>query len=355
MRRMSSGAVRAVLLLSTPVLALPLAASPAIGATLSVGPGQSIQAAIDAAPPGSTIQVAPGTYNENLVVTKDNITLQGAGPGSTLLRPPASPRNTPCDPQEGVGLVSGICIVGDVNFTNGQVNRPVLQSRVAGFDIQNFSSYGILIVGANGPTVEGNVLSNNGAYGVFAIASSAIQYLSNTTNGNVQAGMYIGSSPQAQAVVRGNVSRGNLGDGILLGISNVGSVTDNDFSGNCAGIRVVGGPNVGVNWEISRNVLNGNNRACPGRSGVGILVLGGHNISIQGNTVNGNVASGPSPAQGGIVVVSRGTFPPSNVFVVGNTAFGNLPADLVWDRTGTGIVFAANRCATSIPPGLCAA
>ncbi|MGH9277315.1 MAG: right-handed parallel beta-helix repeat-containing protein [Acidimicrobiales bacterium] len=353
MRRTALCALRTAILFSTGVLALPLAASPAGGALLSVSPGQSIQAAIDAAPPGSTIHVSPGVYNENLLVTKDGITLQGAGPGSTLLRLPASPRATPCDPQEGLGRASGICIVGDVNFSTGEVTRRVPQARVTGFDIQNFSSYGILIIAAEGVTVDGNVSSNNSAYGVFAIDSSGIQFLSNTTNGNVQAGLYIGSSPEARAVVSGNTANGNLGEGILIGISNGGSVTNNNFSGNCVGIRLVGGPGVGVNWALSGNVLNGNNRACLGRSGAGIAVLGGHNISIEANTVNGNVASGPATLRGGIVVTSRGGTPSSNVFVVGNTAFNNVPADLIWDQAGASIVFTRNRCGTAIPPGLC--
>jgi hypothetical protein len=147
---------------STSVLALCLTASVAAGDVLVVSPGQSIQAAINAAPPGSTIQVLPGVYNEILVVTNDDITLQGAGPGSTLLRPPASPRSTPCDPVEGSERASGICIIGDVDFVNSRVLRHVQHPRMTGFDIQNFSSYGILIAGAAGVTVDGNVSSKTG-------------------------------------------------------------------------------------------------------------------------------------------------------------------------------------------------
>jgi hypothetical protein len=60
--------------------------------TISVGPGQSIQAAVDLASPGDTILVQPGTYTETgrpcpaeptvscaVVVNKDNINLVAQG------------------------------------------------------------------------------------------------------------------------------------------------------------------------------------------------------------------------------------------------------------------------------------
>jgi pectin methylesterase-like acyl-CoA thioesterase len=40
---------------------------------------QTIQAAIDAAPVNATIQINPGTYEENLVITK-SLKLIGSGP-----------------------------------------------------------------------------------------------------------------------------------------------------------------------------------------------------------------------------------------------------------------------------------
>ncbi len=44
---------------------------------------------------------------------------------------------------------------------------------------------------------------------------------------------------------------------------------------------------------------------------------------------------------------------PRNIAILRNTLSGNQPADLIWDHTGTAIDFVANRCATSLPPGLC--
>src|SRR4051794_6876385 len=91
------------LLFAVLAMALPAAAG---ARTIKVFEGDSIQAAIDAADPGDTIKIKPGTYAENLWVNKDDITIKGAGSSRTELVPPATP-NPFCGADQG--SVNGIC------------------------------------------------------------------------------------------------------------------------------------------------------------------------------------------------------------------------------------------------------
>src|SRR3954471_20761466 len=63
-----------------------LFASPALAATLNVpGSYPTIQSAINAGQDGDTIQVAAGTYYENLVWNDTALTLAGAGAATTII------------------------------------------------------------------------------------------------------------------------------------------------------------------------------------------------------------------------------------------------------------------------------
>jgi hypothetical protein len=68
------------------------------------------------------------------------------------------------------------------------------------------------------------------------------------------------------------------------------------------------------------------------------------------NSVRGNQPKEPTPLAGGIVVVSTASFgagPGEHNLIKRNHAFNNRPADIVWDRQGSGNRFRHNRCDTS--------
>jgi len=330
-------------------------AAPAGAATFTVNPGQSIQAAIDAAPAGSTITVKPGTYHGNVAITKNNIKLVGTQ-GKTILKPAVGAPTGPCavaGPGGGPPESDGICVLGHFDFSTFTLISPIKGVRVTGFTVENFPSQGIFVLGGLNTIVRNNTLVNNGGYGVFANTSTTTAILNNTASGSGEAGVYVGDSPQANAVVQGNNVFDN-GFGIFIRSASHGAVTSNKAHDNCIGILFLSEPNTDENWAATGNQVNHNSKACPASdesppiSGAGIVMFGARNITIQGNTVNGNAPAGPTIVSGGIVLIEGS----SGNSVIGNTAHGNDPADLI-DQSGASNTFSANNCDTSIPGGLC--
>src|SRR3954449_9159782 len=109
MRRLSA-------LLLGALVASMVGLAPAGAAEFVVHPGESIQAALRAAPPGSTITVRKGVYHEAVTLTDDGMKVRGDNavlepPPPPATPPPAGPCFDPGDP----GGVTGFCVVGDVD------------------------------------------------------------------------------------------------------------------------------------------------------------------------------------------------------------------------------------------------
>jgi len=339
------------------VVAGLLAAAPAYAKTHQVREGESIQAAIDAAKPGETVVVHRGTYQESLLIDKDGIRLKG---NHVRLHPPANPDDTPCPPIEPV---TGICVLGAGDLMNGVITDYVTGVRIKGFTIEHFSGAGIIAVGSELLRVSHDKLIDNGGYGAFALVSKSPHFLHNLSSDNAAPGLYVGDSPEANAVVRQNRSLDNNGEGILLRDAVGGKVSQNRLVGNCAGLLALAdAPGPAGNFQIDHNRVLENNKACPGdpqedeppMSGLGIGLLGAFDTSVSHNDVRGNQATGDSFLSGGIAVAEAGPggTAPQNDVVSHNKAFDNAPFDLFWDGTGS-VAFTKNHCATSEPPELC--
>ena len=348
-------ALMPVVVAATLVLAVGLSAASASAATTVVGPGDSIQDAIDAAQPGDTI-VVRGVHHENLAITTDGITLRGVG---AVLEPAATPLENVCSDPSAPDAVNGICVVGDVDFDTGTVLREIQNVTVSGLTISGFNE-GITAFGAHNATFQGNVASDNEEYGITAFVSTGTKFMFNQVSGAEEAGIYIGDSPNANATVVGNESFDNL-FGILVRNGEHGSIVNNYVHDNCLGIPFfadIPGP-AGL-FNVAANTIADNTKACPASedapfpvSGVGVALLGATGVTIAGNRITGNVPSGDTAFSGGVIVGTGigGTAPTGNQ-VHGNTLLNNQP-DLSWDGTGTGNAFRGNRCQTSSPAGLC--
>ena len=98
----------------------------------------TVQSAIDAAPTGATIVVAPGTYTEQLSITK-SVSVRGAGASATIIQAPQSLvplPNVVVNPGFGWGPdISGLVVVGnhaDVTISGVSVTGPLPCGTVVG-------------------------------------------------------------------------------------------------------------------------------------------------------------------------------------------------------------------------------
>jgi Periplasmic copper-binding protein (NosD) len=221
----------------------------------------TIQAAINAANPGDTVLVAPGTYKENVNFAGKLITVTSSdGPSVTTI--------------DG-GQAGSV-----VTFNTGEGASTILN----GFTIQNGTSVehvgGGIYINSSSPTVTNNFVQNNtaasGGAGIgIEFASPRIQ--GNTVQNNTQAGGYSGG------IGGGGISVAGIGSALVVG-----------------------------------NVIA--NNSWPSGDGGGITLFAAGTPTIRDNTITGNVASGVSPASqgGGIWIVNT-----SDAFVVQNLIYSN--------------------------------
>src|SRR5262245_16694821 len=91
-----------------------------IAETQLVQPGDSIQAAVDAASPGDTVMVKAGTYRESVKIQTDGLTLRAEG---TVTINPLEYGNGQCYLP---GHVAGFCVVpADFDPSVGSYTRRV--------------------------------------------------------------------------------------------------------------------------------------------------------------------------------------------------------------------------------------
>ncbi len=357
---------------STAVLGVLLAFAVPAGAHgrgIVVKPGESIQAAVDAAPPGATIYVKRGTYAENVAITKDGITLLSRG--AKLVPPTTTPPRNACsfgDPASDPSATEGICVVGAVSFPDPEgfpvVTDPVRNVTISGFDVAGFPGSGIFFFGADNPVVSRNVTTDNEEYGIVRFSSSGGKIVGNRASGSAEAGIYVGDSPNADVLVAGNDASDNEQFGFFFRDAAHGDVVGNRAHGNCMGAIVLNtGGNVAADWRFTANRINDNSRFCPANaeeqtdasSGIGIAIAGASDNRIYGNYIRDNTPSGGVDFAGGVVVADigiPGANPPSGNVVKRNVILGNQP-DIFWDGSGNGNVFDDNLCRTSVPDGLC--
>lgn len=232
-----------------------------VGTVRTVGTGgtyPTIQAAIDAAAAGDLIMVAPGVYNENVVMYKP-VRLQGAGSGSTFIN--ANP--SPLDRLQA--FHAKVDALGARDFANFLLKDPFTAAE---------------------------------APGIFVIGELIYP------NGNLQTQqpgtktMNLGNPFNVPSLIDGfTISGSKAGGGIfaVAGVSNL-TISNNNITnnqGNYAGGIGVGTPDVGFDSQ-NDNVIVRNNKVHTngGVDGSGGIAMneGSENYLVEGNVVTGNMS-----------------------------------------------------------------
>ena len=260
------------------------------GATIIVPTDQpTIQAAVDAASPGDTIQVQPGSYQES-------VRIRGAKPGLTIeaadATDPPTIHGTPNKSVDGIRVdsVDGVIFrnLRIVGAYDGVRLNSVRNAIVVGLDIEN-SALGIRVNHGQGTIVDRCIVLGT----------------------RVEQGILVASAPGT--LIRGST----IGDTAREGIRVVGSpgvVLEDDLvsgSRRADGIAVGGSPGV----EIDGCVVSDS-------SGDGIHVTNSAGLVLSGNSATDNLEIG--------LAISRS--PPfrsvADVIAAGNSASGNREAEI---------------------------
>jgi parallel beta-helix repeat protein len=275
---------RTIPLLTTMALTLLVASGVALavgigsaGAQSSVvGPGESIQKAVNAADPGDTI-IVRGVHREDVVIRKNGIKLRGFG-NAVIEVPARAKADAPCS--KAFGPVA-ICVLGDVNKTGKLTGQRVSDVSVSGFTFRGFTD-AFMIGGsfARNATVVGNRITGNVATGITFDKSVNTTIAKNHVIGNPETaesfGILVGSSSRTKIV--NNVFR-SYDYGVDFDESTNTTIAGNDFIGNSVtGISVFDSPGTKI---LSNDMI---------RSGiVGTFMFGPKlaNAKVVGNNISG--------------------------------------------------------------------
>ena len=289
------------------VLCLAILVPPLRAATLNVGPGQpysTIQSAINAAAPGDTVLVAPGTYYENLLVQNKSIALKSIAGAATT-------------------IIDG----GRHDVTLQLSDTPDLTMLVTGF---TFRGGGTPISPSNGgitlfgfATITDNIIQNNYGYGISVLGGTAdilnnhISTVSPTAGQPqcyiyAQAGISVLSSagPSTTTTTKTHIS-GNLIEG------------DGTF---CSGSGVIASVIVPV--LIENNTIRGTDIAI-GVSDLNRADEGPHVVVRQNliyNNRNGGLAFDYFPFYGS-TPYGKG---PATIFATNNTLYNNITSGAMY-------------------------
>lgn len=173
---------------------------------------------------------------------------------------------------------------------------------------------------------EGELASDNGAYGLYPLKSQNVLMEYNYAYGSADAGIYVGQSENI--VVRNNTAKNNVA-GIEVENSSMADVYNNLAVGNSGGILSFDLPGLvkayGSNVRIFNNEIYANNATNVGAGtvgavppGTGVIVLAASDVEIYNNQITDNETTAIAVTSYFLIDDDVGSYP---------TAYGSTMAD----------------------------
>jgi parallel beta-helix repeat protein len=268
-------------------------------------PGQSLQSAINAAPPGSTINVT-GICEENVVIReeKERLLIDG-GNAATLSGNSSSPTVT----------ISGAKGIKIRNFwspggiTGGSGGVQIKGGGVAAIDRNDISNSGsqggIVVVGVSFAVITDNNIHDNTGWGIQVLEGSSVRIgfdsvgdsgtSPNTIEGNGEGGILVTRTSNAR--IAGNTIADNTGDGIQVTRLSQADIASNIINANSAngisthfngGVQL--GENSGTGFLSQPNITSSNNGQYGISCSMGAYVRGHLGSTDQINGTSGQTS-----------------------------------------------------------------
>jgi len=232
----------------------------------------TIQSAVDAAKVGDMIQVAAGTYYENVVVSVGQVTIVGENAMTTIVD--GDGKDTVFNIRaDDVEIRQFTIRNGGSRYNGVNVFYPYGGAVIRNNRIMD-NRLGIVLSESDDNTIEGNVLINNSMYGIIASDYSDSIIIKNNTISGSAYGIELSDASLSQVV---NNTISDTSYGAYVAYSNNNNVSANTLSNN--------------SWNIylaySDSNVVGNNVASGGTVGIQIM-------RSQGNSVFNNTVSSSS-------------------------------------------------------------